>query len=221
MKKMLVAMFVCAMMLVAAEVSLATTISKTFVGKGSFQVFVPFCFTVPYGNSNSVITYEFQHGWPLYGIPSQWVLKSPGEQTYRGLYRFVSSESYSTLFKIEGELDSFVDMDIWQVVELEPEDMGMLTADSMDPGNVFRLPTDDLVASYFLLMPNPGMNITLGGILKGQDFIWMNGTLSGVIISDSRGFLKERISGKHLERNLDKILVRDTDVVILEYGGEY
>ena len=210
-----------AVVLILAHTVGAATISKTFVGKGSFQVFVPFVFNVPWGDG-CLKTYRFCQGWPTLDIPSKWVLVQPGEPTYRGFYRFIwTKEIYVNTFTISGELDYFVDMDIWQAIEIEPAEVGMFVENVYMPRNIFHLPINDITASYFILMPNPGMNVTLGGILKGRNFIWMAGKLYGVIISDSRGFLLERLAGQQLRANLDKILIRDTDLVILEYRGEY
>ena len=223
MKKIFFVVCMLAVVMFSAKVTVAETthFSKTFVGKGTFQVYVPFCFVAPWGNSNLVQTYQFQKGWPPLNIPSKWALVKQGELMYKGFYRFVSPKSYLEEFTIEGDVD--ISYENWQALEIEPTDVGMFIESHDKPCNSYRLPTNDKTASYFLLMSNPGRNITLGGILKGDpNFIWMAGKLYGVITSDSRGFLQERLTGAKLKNDLDKILVRgDSDVIVLEYRDEY
>lgn len=195
-------------------------IKKIFFGKGTFQRFVGFDFIVPQTDCQNLLVYKYEPGF--WGQPGQWALKKPGQPVKRGLYRFVNFEvECSRKFIIEGTTNEIEEIETWQVLEVEPEDVGLLVRNSWIPNNYFNLPTNDRVASFYILMPNPGMNSSLRTIARHEDFIYMIGDLRAVIVSDSAGFLKRYIKGKSLSSQLDMLWVRDDDVVILEYRNEY
>lgn len=221
MKKALsVIVAICAVFFITAPAFSAA--SKVFLGDNvSFQVYIPFGFQVPSGintDGEMVKTQEFKRGY--WGQSGAWEDKIPGEKVRKGFYRFKVPKGVVSI-ALSGDYDSLQAMRTWTMTEIEPGEVGLFVEGVKEAKNVFRLPTDDKTASYYLLMPNPGMNVTLGGLLRGKNFIYMAGSLYGVIISDSRGYLQQYLTGQALKKNLNNIIIRDNDIVVLEYRGEY
>ena len=195
---------------------------KVFFGVGEIQKSIPFSFEVPVGSCENLKTYQLIPGdWQTKG---KWKLLEPGTIAPQGVYRFVNEDKLgcSVRFDIEGEVSWSKLYESFSFREIEPGDVGLLVKNHWKPGNPFKLPTNDLVASFYLLQPNIGMNLNIAVINQHpNDFIYFQGFLYGVIICDNQGFLKKYLSGDVLIEKGYKMWIDDDDVVILEFREEY
>jgi hypothetical protein len=196
---------------------------KVFFGVGEIQKSIPYSFKVPTGNCGGVKTYQFVPGSSFWGVKGEWKLLSPGTTASQGVYRFINEDTgCSTRFDVEGEVPWARLYESFSFREIEPSDVGLLVNNRWKANNFFRLATDDMTASFYLLQPNFGMNLNIAVINNHPyDFIYYQGYLYGVIICDGQGFLKKYISGDALTKQADQIWIADDDVVILEFRGEY
>jgi hypothetical protein len=201
---------------------------KVFAGKGEFQRFVNFKFQVPNGSCNQMETWQYIRYYG-FGDRGHWEKKVPGTIATKGWYRFVNLDAGascpSTKFSIEGNLDFLERMDGWYAMELEPEEIGLFVKGKWAENNFFGLSADDRQFSYHLVAPGDEVTTSLD-IFFGEEtnFIYMSGDPVGVIIADSRGFLKEiiwkKINKKGVIVNKDIVFSHD-DIIVLIYKETY
>jgi hypothetical protein len=228
MKKMVLVLAVVFLVGVFAVSALAQDYPtrKVFAGKGEFQRFVDFKFQVPSGACGQVDTYQYvrYYGW---GEKGHWQKKEPGTLADKGWYRFVNKDAGAcpSKFSIEGNLDFLERMDGWYAMELEPEEIGLFVKNQWAENNYFQLPTDDRQFSYYLVAPGDEVTTSLD-VFFGEEtnFIYMSGDPVGVIIADTRGFLKEviwkKVNRKGVITNKDIVFGPD-DIIILIYKETY
>ncbi len=191
---------------------------KVFTGTGSVQRYVDFNFVVPSGDCGNLEIYEFKKSYYPYTEPAHWQLKNPGETARKGFYRFVNNETVCpTKFSVTGSLDFVEQMETWQVIEIEPREIGLFAKGKWKEINFFNLSEDDTSYSYYLLMPGYGMNTSLATITSANEYIYMYGDFSGVIVGDPRGFLNKVVTGTDLKNFLKKYIIRDDEIIILIY----
>lgn len=213
---------------------------KAFAISGEFIEYIPFSFTVPYGNCSNVETYEYIPSYPsIYGEPSaHWQELAPGSQVISysvGIFKFIVDGSIcSPDFVVEGQL---YDMDIygsWSGMEQNPEDLGVLVAGVGYSNNYFNLSADDYQFSYVIVFPRYGMKHTLDQLVafagNGNSGIQPSGSdLVGAIISDKKGFLSQIIfnplnldrSARKLKEKSKGIIINDDQIVVLIYKENY
>lgn len=209
-----------------AEDNSAYPTRKIFDGKGEIQRFVDFKFEVPFGTCGQTDTYQYvrYYGW---GTPGHWEKKTPGTVTDKGWYRFVNKDAGACLskFTIQGNLDFLERMEGWYVMELEPDEIGLFVKGKWSGNNYFRLSTNDRLYSYYLVAPSDEMSTSLEIFFgENNNFIYMNGTSVGVIVADSRGFLKQVVwknSWIARSEEVKNMVFRDDDIIILIYQENY
>ena len=216
-KSTFLGMVLATVLIIALGTSASGSPGKTYCGKEKLQRFIPFDFVVPAGSCGHLEVYRFEPGNPFFEVKPAWVLQKSGESAKRGFYGFVSNDTGClNKFTLEGTADQAHSLGSWEMIEIEPEDVGMFTAGAKE---AFGLSADDNTASYYLLMPHQGANTSLGNIMEGE-FIFTHGHLYGVIVSDSNGTLTQYLKGDQLKLAKDT-WIRDDDIIVLEYRGEY
>jgi hypothetical protein len=211
---------------------------KVFSMNGEFIEFVPFSFTVPSGNCGNVKTSEFipSYNFPIHTV-AYWQELAPWAQVASysaGLFKFtVSDVACSPEFLLEGELSDMDYYGNWTGMEVEPEDLGVLTGLGK-ASNYFRLPTDDRQFSYVIVFPRYGYKHTLDQLVdfagNGNSGIQPSGsTLVGAIVPNAKGYLSQKIfypnnlnySAKMLKVRAKDRIIYDDQIVVLIYQEHY
>lgn len=239
MKRFLIIAFLFFLVLTMASAVNADEIlgHRVFAMDGELIEYVPFSFTVPWGNyCDNVRTYEYIPSYGGYNSqPAHWKELLPGEMVGWGIYKFVAD---GNICKPEAVVYGIVDDNlvygVWSGREVEPEDLGVLAKGVGTATNYFNLPTDDSQFSYILVYPPFGRKYALDGLIadagSGNFGIQPAGSdLVGAIISDNRGFLKQLLfspsnldkSVKMLNKYAKNIILYDDQVVVLIYKENY
>lgn len=181
-----------------------------FAVKGDVLVYVNFKFEVPIGNCGQVQVYQYERSYHS-GRSAYWRLLNPGEMTDypTGIYLFRSSQAEcSPVVQISGKLIDINVYGSWTGLEIEPNDVGILSP-KMKNENVFGLSEDDTQYSYNLVFNPYGYKTNLGTVMDNPNIFNMHCDSAGIIIPNQRGFLSEKIlwgKSKKAQKERKKIL---------------
>lgn len=180
----------CCSMFSVEQADANEALKRRILVSGTFQMYMPAAFEVPWGNCGNLKVYEFQKSYPFFGVKGSWQLRQGGTIVPRGWYLFENTETTcSQVVEVNVQDSWFNRFDGF--MEIEPEDVGLFAKGVIEPKNVFGLSEDDRQFSYELVMSGQGTMRVLDSFRANTSSFSDTGKgIVGAIVADQRGFLK-------------------------------